>query len=597
MLLIDLQMLNKSLRLSLYLLLSITYGISYAQNVGINSSGVAPNASAGLDIDFSSKGVLIPRVQLTGNTDQSTISSPATSLLVYNLLPASSGTTAVYTGFYYWSGSTWTPVGNWTNTGSALVNSGSVGVGTIAPSTAAVLDVTSTSKGLLIPRLALINTSDVTTVPVRTNSLLVYNTATQNDVTPGFYYWNSSLWTKLSTGGVAASSQWTTTGTDIYKNNSGKVGIGTTAPAELLDVRGNAAFGADAARPIKISTSNDANSVDVYTSADKPLRISNNGLDNGSSLQLKSSSENHLFSFEGKGGFRYYSRNSGLEKFKVNDAGDIFLTTTSVNTALNALGNINDYYQVNIKNSNASTNASTDIVATNDNATESYINMGINSSGNASTGVLGGANMAYLHCLGTSDLSIGNSNNGKYLRFFTNGGTATERMRILSSGEVGIGITTVTSGYKLEVAGAVIAAGNLVPKTNDTYDLGTSSLRWDDVYATNGTINTSDRRLKTNIIDLNYGIKEVMALRPVSYNWKDKPNSNHKIGLIAQETREVVPEVVRGDESKETLGINYAELVPVLINAIKEQQEQIDELKDANKASLEQIEELKERIK
>ena len=497
----------KSLHLLFFLLLvSFTFELSYGQNVGINNTGAAPDASAGLDINFP-------------------------------------------------------------------------------------------SKGLLIPRVALINTTDVTTVPVRTTSLLIYNTASQNDVTPGFYYWNNSLWTKLSTGGVAAASQWTTTGTDIYKNNSGKVGIGTTTPAELLDVRGNAAFGADATRPIKLSTSNDVNSVDIYTSADKPFRISNNGLDNGSSLQLKGSSENHLFSFEGKGGFRYYSRNSGAEKFKVNDEGDIFLTTNSVNTALNALGNINDYYQLNIKNSNASTNASSDIVATNNNATESYINMGINSSGNTSTGILGGANMAYLHCLGTSDLSIGNSNNGKYLRFFTNGGTATERMRILSSGEIGIGTTTVTSGYKLEVAGAIMAAGALSPKTDNLYDLGTSALRWDDVYATNGTIQTSDRRLKTNISDLKYGLKEVMALRPVSYNWKDKPNTNNKIGLIAQDTRKIVPEVVSGDESKENLGMNYAELVPVLINAIKEQQQQINELKEANKANLQQIEELKEKIK
>ena len=68
-------------------------------------------------------------------------------------------------------------------------------------------------------------------------------------------------------------------------------------------------------------------------------------------------------------------------------------------------------------------------------------------------------------------------------------------------------------------------------------------------------------------------------MRPVSFNWKDNPTANHKVGLIAQEVREIVPEVVLGDETKETLGLNYAELVPVLINAIKDQQQQITELK------------------
>ena len=68
-------------------------------------------------------------------------------------------------------------------------------------------------------------------------------------------------------------------------------------------------------------------------------------------------------------------------------------------------------------------------------------------------------------------------------------------------------------------------------------------------------------------------------MRPVSFNWKHNPTANHKVGLIAQEVREIVPEVVLGDEAKETLGLIYAELVPVLINAIKDQQQQITELK------------------
>ena len=104
------------------------------------------------------------------------------------------------------------------------------------------------------------------------------------------------------------------------------------------------------------------------------------------------------------------------------------------------------------------------------------------------------------------------------------------------------------------------------------------------MYAANGTIQTSDLRLKTNIQPLKYGLKEVMNMQPVSYNWKTDPTSNGKIGLIAQEVRSVVPEVVVGDEQKENLGMNYAELVPVLINAIKEQQKEIDEFKQRVKS-------------
>jgi len=67
-------------------------------------------------------------------------------------------------------------------------------------------------------------------------------------------------------------------------------------------------------------------------------------------------------------------------------------------------------------------------------------------------------------------------------------------------------------------------------------------------------------------------------MQPVSYNWKKTPNTDKQLGLIAQDVRKVVPEVVKGDEAKENLGMNYTELIPVLINAIKEQQQQIETL-------------------
>ncbi len=81
-----------------------------AQNVGINSTGAAPDASAGLDVAFSNKGVLIPRVTLTGLKDVSTISSAINSLMIYNTATAGSQPYTVYPGFYYWQDSLWTRV-------------------------------------------------------------------------------------------------------------------------------------------------------------------------------------------------------------------------------------------------------------------------------------------------------------------------------------------------------------------------------------------------------------------------------------------------------------------------------------------------------
>lgn len=78
---------------------------SQAQNVGINSTGALPNASAGLDVDFNNKGVLIPRVNLTAVNNPAPITSPAISLLVYNTNATITGGCGA--GYYYWNGSQW----------------------------------------------------------------------------------------------------------------------------------------------------------------------------------------------------------------------------------------------------------------------------------------------------------------------------------------------------------------------------------------------------------------------------------------------------------------------------------------------------------
>ncbi|HPQ08338.1 MAG TPA: hypothetical protein PK995_03850 [Bacteroidia bacterium] len=75
------------------------------QNVGINPTGALPNASAGLDVDFNNKGVLIPRVSLVAVNNPAPITSPANSLLVYNTNATVTGGCGV--GYYYWNGTQW----------------------------------------------------------------------------------------------------------------------------------------------------------------------------------------------------------------------------------------------------------------------------------------------------------------------------------------------------------------------------------------------------------------------------------------------------------------------------------------------------------
>lgn len=69
-----------------------------------------------------------------------------------------------------------------------LISFGQVGINTTTPDPSSILDVTSTDKGLLIPRIALTSTSDVSTITSPSISLLIYNTATVSNITPGYFY-------------------------------------------------------------------------------------------------------------------------------------------------------------------------------------------------------------------------------------------------------------------------------------------------------------------------------------------------------------------------------------------------------------------------
>ena len=129
------------------------------------------------------------------------------------------------------------------------------------------------------------------------------------------------------------------------------------------------------------------------------------------------------------------------------------------------------------------------------------------------------------------------------------------------------------------------------PNTDGNKNLGTSNGRWNSVFATNGTINTSDAREKTNVENLEYGLAEVMKMKPVNFDWVNRPEDGRKIGFIAQDLLEVVPEVVKTTmevENRETgeitqeeapvYGVFYSDLIPVLAKAIQEQQENIERM-------------------
>ena len=123
---------------------------------------------------------------------------------------------------------------------------------------------------------------------------------------------------------------------------------------------------------------------------------------------------------------------------------------------------------------------------------------------------------------------------------------AAEKMRLDHDGNLGIG--TATPSAKLEVSGTITE--------------------------------TSMRETKTNIENMGNMLPAVLQMQGVKFDWKeDSYGGKDNFGFIAEDMQEILPEVVTCSNEGKAAGIQYSKLTAVLVEAIKEQQIQIDELK------------------
>lgn len=126
-----------------------------------------------------------------------------------------------------------------------------VGVGTNTPNASAMLDVTSTSKGFLQPRVALTGTSDASTIASPAAGLMIYNTATAGSgataVTPGVYYYSGSAWQRVTNQAELAAA---TASTTTFVNGTLGTSLTTTdASGQTFSTYGAKNFGASITLP------------------------------------------------------------------------------------------------------------------------------------------------------------------------------------------------------------------------------------------------------------------------------------------------------------------------------------------------------------
>lgn len=161
-----------------YFILQTAY--SFSQGTAINSSGTAADNSAMLDVSSAGKGMLIPRVSLLSVSDQSTIVSPATYLMVFNTNPAITNGNGV--GMYYFNGAEWVYMAASSNgpgaNGQVLTSGGGgAGVSWTTPANGTVNSVSGTAP------VTVTGTTDP--VVSLTSPLPVQNGGTAKDSTPG----------------------------------------------------------------------------------------------------------------------------------------------------------------------------------------------------------------------------------------------------------------------------------------------------------------------------------------------------------------------------------------------------------------------------
>ncbi len=154
-----------------------------------------------------------------------------------------------------------------------------------------------------------------------------------------------------------------------------------------------------------------------------------------------------------------------------------------------------------------------------------------------------------------------------------------------------IGHKTATNGFSNSIALGAYAQNT----ASNQLMVGSTNRRIEDLVFNGGTGNTcsinagtgitcsSDERLKTNIEDLDTDtLDKVLQLRTVSYNWNSDPNGNRMVGFIAQNLQPFFPELVTQNIDG-MLSVNYAQMTPILAEAIRELDGKITSISDLTK--------------
>jgi hypothetical protein len=502
---------------------------------------------------------------------------------------------------------------------SAIKTMAQTGIGTTNPDASAKLEVASSNKGFLPPRVALTATNSASPISNPANGLMVFNTVTAGSspfqVVPGYYYWDGTgaKWVSLSTtvGNVQNQaifrSTASTTGSTFISSWGSR--FNNIAAGDLIITSGttfalsNGIYKIQWGLPHQPANTYNAMQLQEFSGSTWNAWLNDANLSNvanggntdwgGTTFMTDiidcSTSTKTLRFYNPDTRTLYYGASFIITKLNQS----ITTSTTADNlgnhtatTAINANGNTiqnagaigigtnSPGTSLHIENGNVpsswnpSSTTHPSIYVFNNNTTSANANALITVRTNTTTG---GNPFYALDVFGKFGYSMGLDNaNSQFVinsSWDFNSAAANKQIIMNRTGQLRVIVPNSSGGYVTDFPAGW--GGGLA-----TYDFSASGIYYSTL------TQRSDRHLKEQINVISESdIKRLYTLNPVTYYWKNRKTENHlQYGLIAQEVEKIFPEMVStGSDSLQTKSVNYQALHALSLKALQILNEKVDQ--------------------
>ncbi len=506
-------------------------------------------------------------------------------------------------------------------------STGGAGIGTTTPNASSLLEIKSTSKGLLISRMTQAQRNAIVSPAT---GLLIY----QTNGTQGFYYYNGTAWTAVT----QKSKGWLLTGNSGINPATNFIGTTDVQPLKFrvnnqnsgdIDYNlGTAAFGYLALNS-NTGVSNTGFGYEAgysNTTGQSNTAVGSSAL-NANTTGIKNTATGTFALYAGTGssntanGFDALASSSGSNNIAVGALAGTANTSGSSNIFIgynsghgNQTGNSNIYIGRNATITNGDTNS---IVIGNDLAND-YSNMIMIGAGNQR--VLVGTTQLY----NNAQLTVNGGN--RYTSIYAHGGSTSIEGEDVNGGGIGVegfssGSTAVSNdiGVFGSATGATVYGNFGVYGTTPSADNNFAGYFNGNVFATGNVFSGSDLKLKKNIKQISDVLERINSLPVKEFDFDQNfakqsqvtlPQT-HQFGFIAQDVQKIFPNLVTkvyspkvdqsGNETKITgttdfLAVNYTSFVPLLTKAVQELSNENDSLMNEIASLKDELEQLKAMI-